>query len=431
MEVSYLPDLLSIAPPPFIYIHDPLSLLPFHPADKLLGKLTIQIDCNECITSRILFTRIVNGLAKWCPTWADGCESWGGSDGYGAWDASWDSFVHALRGVVLKDDIKGKGKAKADDDDDGRGEPFILLFKNAEKFSEVLPALFAPLTRLAELVSLKLAIKALEFLIDFFIIPPKANLNASVIFVSHYTWMDLRPGWGASPEPLVIAVPPLNTDQITAYLVSLFPLSRSPSEITPYNPTLHSIYKGYVRILYDACSSATQDPRQLAYIAAARWPGYIAPLLQDWKHIDSDRMDDEEDIEYPLPSENDQLRLVVLFKSTFTIALDALQPRLSHARAWANEHAPPETVRLSDPSTGAVLNTGKRAKSHGITPLLAVLLDLPIHTQIILVASYLASHNPAKTDIRMFGRASDGGKKKSKRKGGVRKTKPGVVVKVK
>lgn len=78
MDVSYLPDLLSIAPPPFIFIHDPLSLLQFHPAEASLKKHTVQIDCIECLTSRILFTRIVNGLAEWEPTWEDGCASWGG-----------------------------------------------------------------------------------------------------------------------------------------------------------------------------------------------------------------------------------------------------------------------------------------------------------------------------------------------------------------
>lgn len=242
--------------------------------------------------------------------------------------------------------------------------------------------------------------------------------------------MDFRPGWGASPEPLAVIVPPLSTKDILHYLVNLFPPSRSSYEISPYNPRLHSIYTNYVKTLYSVCSPVTRDPQELAYIAAARWPGYVAPLLQDWKHIESQRMDDAEDFEYPMPSDDETLRLLTLFKSTFVTALNTLHPRLSHARAWAHEFAPSISLRLSDPSTAVVLNTRGRQKKLGETSLLASLHDLPARTRILLVASYLASHNPARTDIKMFGRMADGGKKKSKRKVGPRKPKNGVAPKV-
>lgn len=80
-----------------------------------------------------------------------GVHHGGGDEGYGVWDTSWDSFVHALRGVILKG--KELGTAKDHVDSNAQSGTFTLLFKNAERIFETLPTLLPPLTRLAELVS--------------------------------------------------------------------------------------------------------------------------------------------------------------------------------------------------------------------------------------------------------------------------------------
>lgn len=255
------------------------------------------------------------------------------------------------------------------------------------------------------------------------------------MFVSQSTWHTLRPPLGASPTPSLFTVPPLTSTQITTYLSSLFPSSSTQKypTIHPYNPRLFPLYESYIQALYSACSLVTNSPDQLAYIAAARWPGFVAPLLNDWIVIAStlpsfSDLEENQDIRnvtddpelFPAPSQDDTFRLLHTFKPTFLPALTALLPRLSSAHEWAEMNSPPGTARLSEPLSLAFshnsASNSTSSSANTAAELEARLRTFPTRTKILLLASYIASFNPAKSDARLFERSVEGIAKRAKRK---------------
>ena len=192
----------------------------------------------------------------------------------------------------------------------------------------------------------------------------------------------------------------------------------------------------------------TRDPDELAYVAAARWPGFVKPVLDkrasararareshkvkvevedggDDREEDDDEEEDEEEDGRLLPDEDGRAKLLRAFKPTFATALEALYPRLMDAAAWATS-SEASSVQFGvgiGMGVGEGLvgkpnhnNTGGGRTNEGV-------LYLPRMARFVLVAAFLASHNPAKTDLRMFGRSVDErrkgkGKRKQRRGGG-------------
>ena len=145
MLIEHLPELLSLGPPPFIHVHDPLNHLDYYGLNDKIGSATalfISIDAIECFSTRILYARIINGLASWTPSWDHGCECWCDPEN-GAWDGSWDAFLQALKSVY-KSVLAGKMLRPE--------ECVVILIRNAERLEASISNVFVPLTRLSELV---------------------------------------------------------------------------------------------------------------------------------------------------------------------------------------------------------------------------------------------------------------------------------------
>lgn len=148
-------------------------------------------------------------------------------------------------------------------------------------------------------------------------------------------------------------------------------------------------------MICDVCFPFIHDIDELAYIAAARWPGFVKPILSS------------SDEEIPAPSEDTRLRLIRIFNPTVTNALESLHPRFTNAADWAVANEPDANILeqpfgqihspAAKPRTGA---GGQQQEESGLS-------SLPRMFKFILVASYIASTNPAKTDLRMFGRGLD------------------------
>lgn len=205
---------------------------------------------------------------------------------------------------------------------------------------------------------------------------------------------------------------------------------------SPYHPSLAPLYSHFITLLTDICFPFIHNPYELQYIAAARWPGFVKPVLDEYERelelanegMDLDMMilDEEGEIPKPtftLPSEHTRMRLNRLFSSSLTNALESLHPRLSNATDWALSNQP-EPDLLSKPFTHTQQH---RPPSNTFSLITATGANaLPRISKFILVASFLASTNPPKSDIRMFGRGLD--EKKRKRRirrvgGGGRKVK--------
>ena len=136
-------------------------------------------------------------------------------------------------------------------------------------------------------------------------------------------------------------------------------------------------------------------------------------------------MDDESQEEQGAiqpPSEDVRLRLTRLFSSSLSLALEALYPRRTDASEWAKANEPPGDL-LSKPPAEAKVTTASPASTLGTGSLLS---HLPRLSKFILVASFLASTNPAKSDIRMFGRGLDEKKRRRRKAQASLKPKGGV-----
>ncbi|KAI6146825.1 OPT oligopeptide transporter protein-domain-containing protein [Pisolithus tinctorius] len=340
-----------------------------------------------CFHARVFYDTVLNALAGWEPSWESGCQTWPGEDGV-KYNDSIDSFLHGLRrlsaehGTNLPIRNKGKGKTSLIE------EPSMVIFiERAERLCENLPELIVPLSRLAEL----------------------ARVRVNVILLSSMRWADLRPPLGAAPDPYFLDVEPLTKPDIIQRLVSAFretseALASSGEPSMTYHPGLLSFYEHYAEMIYGTVSLYTNDPIELQYIAAARWPGFVKPVV--WQQ-DGDHSNGDHELDIQLPNTDGRLRLFKYFSSSFTRALEALYPRLTNAADWASENDYDPTEGLPEIQPG-----GERQKARTSNPRTA---NLPRISKFILIAAFLASTNPAKSDMRMFGRGTSERKKRRRK----------------
>lgn len=112
---------------------------------------------------------------------------------------------------------------------------------------------------------------------------------------------------------------------------------------------------------------------------------------------------------FPPPTDDARMRLKKTFNPTLTAALEALLPRLTNAADWALANAPPDDL-LSLPRAQAVQAAGMQGG--GAAQQGAALAPLRRMAKFILIAAFLASTNPAKSGVRMFGWGLDERKRK-------------------
>ncbi|KAG2128757.1 OPT oligopeptide transporter protein-domain-containing protein [Suillus bovinus] len=351
-----------------------------------------HINATACFTARLLYDTVLNALAGWEVTWENGCQNWPGEDGK-RYNDNIDSFLHGLRNLHNKSwEGKGKGKDRTVDE-----EPkMVLLIERAERLKDNLPDLIVPLTRLAELSQVKI----------------------TTIFLSSVRWEDIKPPLGASPDPYFIDIgPPSKQDTIDSLLVGFRFTSTTQARMNTqdmtYHPSLLPLYEQYVEHVYNVCSLYTTDIRELQYIAAARWPGFVKPVLQEQSEASGGGEPDPDGArnELTLPASDGRMRLLKFFTPSLTAALDVLYPRLTNATDWAV---------INDPDMQASEEAQRQTNTEG-----SIVVDhLPRMSKFILLAAFLASTNPAKSDVRMFGRGAD--KQKRRRRKSVSPKKVGA-----
>lgn len=238
---------------------------------------------------------------------------------------------------------------------------------------------------------------------------------------------------------------PFSTPATLSRLTQSFERTSSgiSSDDNPYHPALLPLYTHFASVLYSICSPFTHDPSELAYISAARWPGFVRPVLDDHRRkaglqrqqrqdsgTDAGAQEDTDtELKLAPPTEDARMRLTRLFTPSLTSALEALYPRLTNAASWALENVP-ESDLLNVPPARMSPSKLKPGASGGKPEDIVTADVLPRMSKFILIAAFLASTNPAKTDLKMFGRGLDERKKK-RRGGGPRKgSGKGTVAKV-
>ncbi|KAF9648347.1 hypothetical protein BDM02DRAFT_3240307 [Thelephora ganbajun] len=394
-------DLLTTSPPPFVYIHDVATP---HITSSVVSSVLVAlpdkppflhaiVNASTCFTARLLYDTVIRKLADWTPTWESGCQLWGDQ----RWNENFDGFIHGLRAISVERSKSSTAKTRGQTT---QSTPkMAIVIERAESLKEYLPDLLVPLSRLAE----------------------STKLNLTVVFISGYPWQDLRPLVGSAPDPLYVQPPELSKTDTIQLVVNHFPQDESNS----HNPVFLPLYHQFLSTLYDVCSPFTKDPNELAYIAAARWPGFVTPILDEYRRLlDEARGDpgDEEEFELTAPTEDARIRLIRLFTPSFTTALEALYPRLSNADEWATDNKPQRNLLSSGFSGANIID-----KSVPQTPQGSLTDVLPRMSKFILLAAFLASTNPTKSDIRMFGRAVH---ERKKRKRGIVASARGGTVKI-
>ncbi|KAJ3904942.1 origin recognition complex subunit 5 C-terminus-domain-containing protein [Lentinula edodes] len=405
-------SLLELFPPPFIFINDPIS--PKYTIQSLVSALEdkirlVHIDGISCFTPRLLYDTILNGLSQHRPSWDEGCRNWSQETA----NDSMDSFLRALKALY----------ASLCTGSSNKGPRVALVIEKPERLKERMPDILAPFTRLAEL----------------------SNLELSVVMVSEARWQDIRPPFGSAIDPYYVDIPVPTKEVIIEHLMKTFErcsrdfnLGSTSTTPHPYDPVLLQTYKHFIYILVDVCYLYTNDPHEIQYIAAARWPGFIKPVL-DAHSMNVEAAAEDDDIEFERPSTELLLRLTRHFKPSLSLALEQLYPRLTNAADWARanesdasslakdglilsdtvlddveeEEDTVNEMLLSSPSrprTSKRIQEQKVAQdlsSSDIKDTLPLSVSLPRLSQFILVAAYIASMNPQKTDLRLFGRGTD------------------------
>lgn len=180
-----------------------------------------------------------------------------------------------------------------------------------------------------------------------------------------------------------------------------------------YHPALQPLYEQFVETLYNTVSIYTTDPLELQYVAAARWPGFVKPVISQYDELV--RQAEEEGSDPPEldpPATDGRLRLFKFFLPTFTAALDALYPRLDNAADWAANN---------DYDAGQT--SSRDGLSSRVKPVPSFKVDhLPRMSKFILIAAFLASANPPKSDLRMFSRGAEERKKRRRKPGSPKKS---------
>ena len=132
---------------------------------------------------------------------------------------------------------------------------------------------------------------------------------------------------------------------------------------------------------------------------------------------DSEGEGGELELELEPPTEDVRMRLTRLFTPSLTAALEALYPRLTSAAAWARANVPPRDL-LSIPPRQLPSLPSAQGQEEGMEK---ALVRLPRMAKFVLLAAFIASTNPAKSDMRMFGRGPDERAKRRRKGGGARK----------
>ncbi|XP_027899138.1 origin recognition complex subunit 5 isoform X2 [Xiphophorus couchianus] len=176
--------------------------------------------------------------------------------------------------------------------------------------------------------------------------------NVSVILLSEIVWDKFRPNTGCF-EPLLLHFP----DYSKAELLHILSAHRHPSYSAGF-------YSSYVNILLGVFYAVCRDLRELRHLAALNFSKFCEPVAAG------------------------------KVKETETHKLwKNIEPHLKKAMqtVYLREVSSLQWEQMDEHETGAL--RGLSAHTH---------VELPYYSKFLLIAAYLASYNPARTDKRFF-----------------------------
>ncbi|KAG9072262.1 Origin recognition complex subunit 5 [Linnemannia hyalina] len=253
-----------------------------------------------------------------------------------------------------------------------QNETRYLVLDRAERLRDTAPTLISVLMRLQELT----------------------GRNICVVLITTIVWEKFRSKTGGY-EPIVLNFPQYTKSETVAILRKDLPAEEEEDL---------DLYMRFVDLVYDVFQRNCKDLNEIRHLVALLFPLYIKPVKEGkiQKH--------------------EGLKLHRHIQAYFVEAMDKLYLREISSTEWSDRTLSTASGSLS----GGSGSTGGGAGGHvsaapggdrALTTALDVqnVFDLPYYTKFILIASFLASYNPPRLDMRYFAKVSSTGSKMTKR----------------
>ncbi|KAG0322196.1 Origin recognition complex subunit 5 [Linnemannia gamsii] len=248
-----------------------------------------------------------------------------------------------------------------------RNETRYLILDRAERLRDTAPTLIPVLMRLQELT----------------------GRNICVILITTIVWEKFRSKTGGY-EPIVLNFPQYTKSETIAILRRDLPEGED-----------EDLFMRFVDLVYDVFQRNCKDLNEIRHLVALLFPLYVKPVKEGkiQKH--------------------EGLKLHRHIQAYFVEAMDKLYLREISSTEWSDRTLSAASGSLSGGSgTGAGGHvSGAPGGDRALTTALDVqnVFDLPYYTKFILIASFLASYNPPRLDMRYFAKVSNQGGKMTKR----------------
>uniref|UniRef100_A0A286XEX7 Origin recognition complex subunit 5 n=1 Tax=Cavia porcellus TaxID=10141 RepID=A0A286XEX7_CAVPO len=178
--------------------------------------------------------------------------------------------------------------------------------------------------------------------------------NVTVLFLSEIIWEKFRPSTGCF-EPFVLYFPDYSIGNLQKILCHDHPPEYSAD-----------FYAAYINILLGVFYTVCRDLKELRHLAVLNFPKYCEPVVKGEA------------------SERDTRKLWKNIEPHLKKAMQTVYLREISSSQW-------EKLQKDDTDPGQL--KGLSAYTH---------VELPYYSKFILIAAYLASYNPARTDKRFF-----------------------------
>lgn len=217
---------------------------------------------------------------------------------------------------------------------------------------------------------------------DACLIPGLLNLqeltscNICVVLESQVTW-DKFYNNIARKSPLLLHFPSYTKDELQKILCFLRP-----------SGARKDFYNDYIGILLSVFFAACRDLRELRHLAELNYPIYRAP------------------IERGIATESERHKLWKNIEPHLRDALHTVYLREISSNEWTKVHYKHCNV---DEETGNIIPFVSKDKRGTLG-----MVELPLYSKFLLIAAYLASYNPMKTDMRFFVKSAGKHKKSLK-----------------
>ncbi|KAL0080651.1 origin recognition complex subunit 5 C-terminus-domain-containing protein [Phycomyces blakesleeanus] len=385
-EISILLGLMgnpsdAVVPSVFIYGHPSsgkTSVVKAVMERTLRRSSWAHVNCVERHTPRMLFEHALNQWCDWTPAWENKFMNVCKAD-------TALQFVKAIQEGVMV----GNKKRQL-----GIDSTLYLVLDRAERLRDMPPTLLPVLLRLSEMT----------------------QRNICVILISTVVFEKFRVK-GGSYEPLFIRFSDYSKQDTLQIILLDFLASERRIAINPNeseeeeNGHGHGDEKGelkiveldddffmsFAEIIYSIFNHNCKDLNELRYFSALLFPLYLQPVQQGRVEV------------------HEKAKLFKFAQPYFAEATGKLYLREISSAEWIKETNELEEHEPTDKPNHTFLAQTQAHEKSGF--------DLPYYTKFLLLASYLASYNPARFDVRYF--AKMGEERRKKKGGGTHKSRAG------